>query len=753
MDGIKNIFSKSVIFLLLTLAAVIFCLPILQNINNWGINDWDQHMFWQALPRLSILKYFEFPFWDPYANGGNVYFAHPHSSFLSPFFITTILLGAVVGFKINIIICFFIGLLGTYYLIKKLGGSSLGGVLAGFVFMFNPYLSLHTAEGNGYYIYMCVLPWLLYFCIGALSDWRKAVFVVLGLVLMQFSGCIDVFSAGVFFMFIFSVFESIRAKSIRPVFLCCLIIIFTFLLGAIKFLPVYLFSNSCPRPIDDQQGIGFNFLYKMFLDRNQVGAFLESFKNTVVELDPSYIKKYGLLSGWASYGFYVGYLPAVLFVTGIFLLIKKRWTLVSAGFISFFILMGDKSPFKFIWDILHAFPVYSNLRPCSGHAACFLLVFGVIVGLCFSKFESLLDKKSTMVGILIRKLFLRVVVVLVFIDLTLVSWPILKCTFTVKPFAPTRSEKFHHIKEFIGFDDRLSRSAMYPSLLANTGELNSYEVISVKQSKYLKYYDDRHFYDNWLFCNDSAKGEWTKYNPEFGIAGSYLFFDFTKTSNMKLYLKSFIYSPSSKAIKITVGRDAGLKILVNGQNIFEAQYANKVRDSESILVDLEKGYNEIVMELTRSNISDELRLIISIPREIVSNKNIEGIFYSTQKNVPVPLGAASEVFLVNGAGEVEILKWSINKVIVRASLQKDDTIVLNQNYCKGWHVKGCSKSRVLGWNGLVASNLPRGVYTLEFYYIVEGFYAGLVISFVTGLLVILILFFFRKRGNRVRFKK
>ncbi len=46
--------------------ALVFTLPIFRNFDYWGVQDWDQHFFYQVVARRSILQYRQFPLWNPY---------------------------------------------------------------------------------------------------------------------------------------------------------------------------------------------------------------------------------------------------------------------------------------------------------------------------------------------------------------------------------------------------------------------------------------------------------------------------------------------------------------------------------------------------------------------------------------------------------------------------------------------------------------------------------------------------------------
>jgi len=69
--------------------------PIFQEFENWGVRDWDLHIFYHAVPVSTILDYHQFPLWNPYHCGGSPLLAHPQSSFLSPTVLFSLIFGVV----------------------------------------------------------------------------------------------------------------------------------------------------------------------------------------------------------------------------------------------------------------------------------------------------------------------------------------------------------------------------------------------------------------------------------------------------------------------------------------------------------------------------------------------------------------------------------------------------------------------------------------------------------------------------------
>jgi hypothetical protein len=63
--------------------SIAFVAPIFRDPRNWGVLDWDQFLFYRAVPRATLREYGEFPLWNPYHSGGLPNLANPQSPFLT----------------------------------------------------------------------------------------------------------------------------------------------------------------------------------------------------------------------------------------------------------------------------------------------------------------------------------------------------------------------------------------------------------------------------------------------------------------------------------------------------------------------------------------------------------------------------------------------------------------------------------------------------------------------------------------------
>ncbi|HKK21680.1 MAG TPA: hypothetical protein VJ983_09425, partial [candidate division Zixibacteria bacterium] len=120
MNGKKSTLTYPLVFLVL---AIVYSLPFFLRLTNWGIRDWDLFETIAAVPAGTILHYHQFPFWNPYLAGGNILFHHPEVAVLSPFLLLYLVFGAVIGLKLQVFICYFLGFWGSHKLFTRLGMS------------------------------------------------------------------------------------------------------------------------------------------------------------------------------------------------------------------------------------------------------------------------------------------------------------------------------------------------------------------------------------------------------------------------------------------------------------------------------------------------------------------------------------------------------------------------------------------------------------------------------------------------------
>lgn len=449
---------------------IVYAVPLLKDINNWGQMDWDQFTFWNAVPRQTILRYHQFPLWNPYGNGGNVLLAHPHSSFLSPFYILVLVFGPVIGLKLGIIAHLFIGMVGMFLLSRYFHLNKYSCYLPAFIYMLSSLFTLHLTEGHVEFLTMAFIPWLFLYYLKSTVNIRYVLGGIIALSLIILGGSMNVLSIGLFLLFVYSVFHALKKRKLSCLKVVVMIFMGSFLLSSIKLIPMLEFLNDNPRDTKLSVGIDATLLKNALLSTDQADYY-EATKRDYQSRAVDGIK---LEYGWHEYGAYVGYAALILALLGALFYSRRYWDLVITGILCLWITLGSGVSWG-LWVLLHGLPFYDSLRVPSRFILGFVFCVSLLAGFGLSKLEG--------IG---RKKFHRFLVVLIacaiFFELFMVNYPLLKNLFTIKPPEIKRHAEFkQRYRDFNILEG--SVSSMYPVLLSNSGIINSYEVVSVKKGK------------------------------------------------------------------------------------------------------------------------------------------------------------------------------------------------------------------------------------------------------------------------------
>lgn len=102
-----------------------------------------------------------------------------------------------------------------------------------------------------------------------------------------------------------------------------------------------------------------------------------------------------------------------------------------------------------------------------------------------------------------------------------------------------------------------------------------------------------------------------------------------------------------------------------------------------------------------------------------------------------------EVYM-GGNGTASYSYWSPNKLIVGVDARNSDRLVINQNYDKGWRVKGKIAEN---FNGLLSTTVTPSDKIVEFYYLPTSFIIGLIVTLVSIISVVTFSFKYLKKEN------
>ena len=127
----------------------------------WGDYDWSLFFFHNLSVFRTIVEFHEVPLWNPWYKGGMPLLANPQAPFVDLLFLLDLLYGPILAIKLKIVICYFLGLVGTYWCGRSLGLSSLASIYASCGFIFSTWLALHVHAGHNWCLTAVYIPWVV----------------------------------------------------------------------------------------------------------------------------------------------------------------------------------------------------------------------------------------------------------------------------------------------------------------------------------------------------------------------------------------------------------------------------------------------------------------------------------------------------------------------------------------------------------------------------------------------------------------
>jgi len=465
--------------------SVLFFWPLLAHFSHWGIQDWDQHAFYHEAARVSLLEYGQLPQWNPYYCGGTDLLANPQSRVFSPTFSIVMLLGAVMGLKLEMIVFAFVGSLGFYCLGRQQGLDRLCAWLAPLVYFMGPFYALPNSTGMTWVMSVAYLPWVLCSYFKSFQSPRAMLSGGACLALMYFGGGAYPVVITLTFLGFFALLswpEHGVVKSAGSVLGMSLLM---FGLGSVKFLPSMAFMHEFPRHMQQPSGFSLQSLLSGLFDHSQQLATAHEFAGTNFT-GPDRLWR-GLSTDYDDVGMYIGPLVAALFVLGLVVHARRQWRLAVTLPVFLWLSLGERPGFS-LFELLHRLPVYESLRYSERFRLIWFAVLCLFAGHGLQWLRARLELRRPAVG------YGRwlVVGVLVFIvgDMFVITRPIYELAYSIPPLTVPRSPEFRQIGwlrhydahgMLAGVDRKIdsSWSAHFPALLMNLGAVKCYETAFV----------------------------------------------------------------------------------------------------------------------------------------------------------------------------------------------------------------------------------------------------------------------------------
>jgi len=275
-------------------------------------------------PATSILEYGQFPFWNPYLGGGNILFHHPEVAVLSPFLLLYLLFGPVVGLKLQVLICYFVGIWGGHRLAKQLGMSDLAAVMIAFAYFGSVHFALHFAEGHIPFTHFCFLPWFLAMVLGAGEGRQRLIWGSLALALMILgNGAAIPLLYTLLFSGLLCALLSLSGKTMQYLKSFVLAVAGGIALSAVKFIPMVIYLSQNKWAGSPEESIPLSGLWSIFFGFEH-SLFARNFPSQYWN--------------WHEYGAYLSPLLILLAAAALIYRFRRYWIWLALGF--FFLLLG-----------------------------------------------------------------------------------------------------------------------------------------------------------------------------------------------------------------------------------------------------------------------------------------------------------------------------------------------------------------------------------------------------------------------------
>jgi hypothetical protein len=177
--------AKKLIYIALSIPIFIFLLPMLLSGNTLFSGDFDMQIQMSEAARLSIVKFHQFPFWNPWVSGGVPLFADPQFGLFTPQTVLTLFIGSIMAWKITVLIYFLIGFYSLHLLMRYIArykDDSLVFIiisLLSYIWIFGSFFSLRAIGGHFTFMLLALLPLAIYLFLRSVISVKYFILLVL----------------------------------------------------------------------------------------------------------------------------------------------------------------------------------------------------------------------------------------------------------------------------------------------------------------------------------------------------------------------------------------------------------------------------------------------------------------------------------------------------------------------------------------------------------------------------------------------
>lgn len=328
--------------------------PLLLHPWTLGQRNWDQMNAQRYVVVESLVRFHQFPFWDPWSCGGHAAWGAQESApiVVSPFLPAYLWLPLAIAIRVEIIGWAIVGAVGAWMLARRFTSSAAVSALLVLAFAVDSRWSMQVAVGHSWHLLYALTPWTLFFFDRAISAddavaRRKARDLVLAaacIALMVYGDGIYPAPHTAFVLVVYACVVGRATRSWRPLGALAACGALAAGLSAPKLLPLWEQMQRFPRHIRSEEAIWPWHLPDLLTVR--LGDYTAVSSWTV-----------GM---WHEWGLYIGWPLLVAIVAGVLASRGSRERALKwAGLAMIVFVIGGFHSLA-PWRLLHLLPVFKS---------------------------------------------------------------------------------------------------------------------------------------------------------------------------------------------------------------------------------------------------------------------------------------------------------------------------------------------------------------------------------------------------------
>ncbi len=341
--------------LVLLVAIVYVFRPVLTLSNTLGTDDLDAMAASRLLVRKTLLRFHQFPFWNPYGCGGHPAWggAETDPVVVSPWLPAYLLLSLPRALRVELVGSTVLGALGVWLLTSRFTRSRALCVIASVLFALSSRATLQLAVGHAWHATYAYLPWVLFFYdraanvepgLGATPK-RDIVLASVFLALEVYAGGTYPLAHTVMAVAAYALLLSAFTGSLVPAVLMIACALLGAAFAAPRLLPLLDVTRRFPLLVDSSETMSPAGFMAMLTSRDQDTSSM-----------PVQVSQWA----WHEWGMYIGWPCTFAILVGLMAArgVRERALRIVGGM---FVLLAFGAFCEYApWTLLHTLPVFAS---------------------------------------------------------------------------------------------------------------------------------------------------------------------------------------------------------------------------------------------------------------------------------------------------------------------------------------------------------------------------------------------------------